>query len=104
MISLMDREIGHILDELDKRGLAENTLVVFSTGTFWGSTPSGTWERFSTRTCCACRPRFAGEDPGELRNRCADPAYEPIKARLMEQWLQAEIAREPTRFPRIAGA
>lgn len=31
MISLMDHHIGRILDELDRQGLAENTLVVFST-------------------------------------------------------------------------
>lgn len=31
MVSLMDREIGRILDALDRLGIAENTLVVFST-------------------------------------------------------------------------
>ncbi len=31
MTSLMDREIGRILDRLDQLGMAENTLVVFST-------------------------------------------------------------------------
>jgi arylsulfatase A-like enzyme len=31
MVSFMDREIGRILDALDRLGLAENTLVVFST-------------------------------------------------------------------------
>ncbi|MFW6062324.1 MAG: sulfatase, partial [Planctomycetota bacterium] len=31
MVSFMDREIGRILDALDRRGLAENTLVIFST-------------------------------------------------------------------------
>jgi len=31
MVSLMDREIGRILDALDRLGQAENTLVVFST-------------------------------------------------------------------------
>jgi arylsulfatase A-like enzyme len=31
MVGLMDREIGRILDHLDRRGLAENTLVVFTT-------------------------------------------------------------------------
>lgn len=31
MTSLMDREIGRILDALDQRGMADNTLVVFST-------------------------------------------------------------------------
>jgi len=31
MISLMDEQIGHILDKLDALGLADNTLIVFST-------------------------------------------------------------------------
>ena len=31
MIGLMDREIGRILDSLDRLGIAENTLVVFTT-------------------------------------------------------------------------
>ena len=31
MVSFMDREIGRILETLDKHGLAEDTLVVFST-------------------------------------------------------------------------
>ena len=38
MISLMDKYIGQILDKLDELGLAENTLVVFTTdhGHFFG--------------------------------------------------------------------
>ena len=38
MISLMDKYIGSILDKLDELGLAENTLVVFTTdhGHFYG--------------------------------------------------------------------
>ena len=38
MISLMDKYIGRILDSLDELGLAENTLVVFTTdhGHFFG--------------------------------------------------------------------
>ncbi len=38
MISLMDRQIGRILDALDAQGLAENTLVVYSSdhGHFFG--------------------------------------------------------------------
>ncbi len=31
MVSFMDKEIGRILDALDERGLAENTVVVFTT-------------------------------------------------------------------------
>jgi uncharacterized sulfatase len=38
MISLMDKQIGHILDKLDELGLAGNTLVVFTSdhGHFYG--------------------------------------------------------------------
>lgn len=38
MISLMDKQIGQILDKLDELGLAENTLVVFASdhGHFYG--------------------------------------------------------------------
>ncbi len=38
MISLMDKYIGQILDKLDELGLAENTVVVFTTdhGHFFG--------------------------------------------------------------------
>ena len=38
MISLMDKQIGQILDQLEARGLAENTLVVFASdhGHFYG--------------------------------------------------------------------
>lgn len=43
-------------------------------------------------------------DPEERYNRWRDPAYGAVRADLMERWLQAEISREPTRFPRIAGA
>jgi uncharacterized sulfatase len=199
MISLMDREIGRILDELDRRGLAEDTLVVFSTdhghflgqhglwykGAFhyedllrlpflarWpGKIPAGevstalqalidlpetfleacqipipgqmqgvsqlpVWTgaqesardsvitefrhqptKLHLRTFITERYKLTlyrsetfGElfdlqdDPSELHNRFADPSYATVKAQLMEQWLQAEISREPTRFPRIAGA
>jgi arylsulfatase A-like enzyme len=41
MISFMDQQIGRILERLDELGLADNTLVVFSTDHghfFWGST------------------------------------------------------------------
>jgi arylsulfatase A-like enzyme len=44
------------------------------------------------------------EDPGELRNRWDDPAYAELKSRLLHEFVQAEIQREPTRMPRIAGA
>ena len=44
------------------------------------------------------------DDPGELRNRWNDPAYAELKARLFQRFVNAELRREPTRFPRIAGA
>jgi uncharacterized sulfatase len=43
-------------------------------------------------------------DPGELHNAWDDPAYAEVKAQLLLQFVQAEIQREPTRMPRIAGA
>ncbi|MBN1348180.1 sulfatase-like hydrolase/transferase [candidate division KSB1 bacterium] len=43
-------------------------------------------------------------DPGELHNRWDDAAYAEIKSRLLHKFIQAEIEREPTRMPRIAGA
>ncbi len=42
------------------------------------------------------------EDPGEVHNRWDDPAYAPVKARLFQKWINAEIKREPMRMPRIA--
>jgi uncharacterized sulfatase len=44
------------------------------------------------------------EDPEERHNRWSDPAYAPVKAALFERFVQVEIAREPMRYPRIAGA
>ena len=43
-------------------------------------------------------------DPGELHNRWDDPSYAQVKTELLLQFVQAEIQREPTRMPRIAGA
>ena len=44
------------------------------------------------------------QDPGELHNCCDDPAYAEVKGQLLLRFVQAEIQREPTRMPRIAGA
>ncbi len=44
------------------------------------------------------------DDPEERRNRWDDPAYAAVKGALLHRFVQAEIAREPTRLPRIAGA
>jgi arylsulfatase A-like enzyme len=43
-------------------------------------------------------------DPEERHNRWNDPAFAGIKADLMHRFLNAEMVREPMRFPRIAGA
>jgi uncharacterized sulfatase len=43
-------------------------------------------------------------DPGEHNNRWDDAAYAGVKAELLLKFVQAEIQREPTRMPRIAGA
>ncbi len=44
------------------------------------------------------------DDPGELVNRWDDPAYAGVRSALLLEFVQAEIEREPTRMPRIAGA
>ena len=198
MTSLMDREIGRILDTLDRLGMAENTLVVFSTdhghflgqhglvakGPFhyedmlripfivrWpGRAPAGqvsqaiqnlvdlpvsflaaagldvpgimtgidqtaTWsggEAARTWSITENRHTFKNvhlrtyvndrykitvyrgmddgelfdlqEDPGEVRNLWRDPASAPLKARLLQEFLQATMSYEQTPMPRIAGA
>jgi uncharacterized sulfatase len=43
-------------------------------------------------------------DPHEISNKWDDPSYTEIKSSLMHQFIQAEMQREPTRMPRIAGA
>ena len=199
MISFMDQQIGRILDELDRLGMAKNTIVVFTTdhghflgqhgliakGAFhyedmlrvpflvrWpGHVPAGatssslqslvdlsptflaaagieipgimqgvsqldTWcgRRESSRDHVIVENRHQPtkldlrsfvtdrykltlyrdhdwgelfdlqEDPGELRNRFDDPDYAAVKVQLMHHFLNAEMQREPTRMPRIAGA
>lgn len=199
MTSFMDQEIGRILDTLDRLGLAENTLVVFTSdhGHFLGQhglvakgpfhyedlirvpfivrqpgvVPAGevsdslqslvdlsptflsaagvpvpgamqgadqmpVWRgeaksarevaivenrhnptRMHVRTWVEERYKLTlyrdhadGElfdledDPHELKNLWNDPAHLEVRARIMHRCLQAEIAREPTRMPRIAGA
>jgi uncharacterized sulfatase len=44
------------------------------------------------------------EDPGEVRNLWGDPAQRELKATLLHRFVLAELQREPTRMPRIAGA
>jgi arylsulfatase A-like enzyme len=199
MTSFMDQQIGRILDKLDELGIAENTIVVFSTdhghlmghhgltakGAFpyedlirlpfivrWpGKTPPGSnssalqslvdlaptflkaaegeipgwmqgvdqsdvWsgQKAAARDSAICefrhqptkvhlrtyienrykitiyRDQTYGElfdletDPGEMHNRWDDPDYAEIKSRLMQRFLNAELQREPMRYPRISGA
>jgi uncharacterized sulfatase len=199
MISFMDQQIGRILDSLDRLGIAENTLVVFSTdhghflgqhglnakGAFHyedllklpflvrhpGHVPAGK-QNHSLQALIDLAPTFltaAGitppglmqgvnqldvwngkkeqardhvivenrhqptavhlrtyieknykltvyrdqpygelfdlaKDPNETRNRWNDPAYASIKCDLFQRFLNAEVKREPTRYPRIAHA
>jgi len=44
------------------------------------------------------------EDPGEVHNLWDVPAAAAVKAQLMHEFLQARMASESTRMPRIAGA
>jgi arylsulfatase A-like enzyme len=198
MISLMDHHIGRMLDRLDQLGIAENTLVVFSTdhGHFLGQhglIAKGAFHyedmirvpflvRFPGRVPAGGRsdalqslvdlaptflsvaglpvpghmqgldqlPAWRGEgpirdhvivenrhqptkvhlrtyvdqrykltyyrdqpygelwdledDPGEINNLWDEPSAAALKSRLLHAALNAELRREPTRMPRIAGA
>ena len=44
------------------------------------------------------------DDPGEIHNRWADPAYAAIKSEMLHKFMNATLECEPTRMPRIAGA
>ena len=44
------------------------------------------------------------EDPGEVNNLWHDPRAKELKAELLYRFMQATLAVEPTRMPRIAGA
>ncbi len=199
MISFMDQQIGRILDALDRLGIAENTIVVFTTdhghflgqhgliakgpfhyedmlrlpflvrapgrvragqttdalqslvdlaptfltaagipvpGMMQGVSQLDVWQGEAERArdsvfvenrhqptavhlrsyidqrykMTVYRGRDEGElydlqeDPAELRNRFAEPGCEHLRASLYHDWAQAEIAREPTRYPRISHA
>jgi len=199
MISLMDHQIGRILDTLDRLSLADNTLVVFTTdhghflgqhgliakGAFHyedllrlpfvvrcpGRVPAGAVSR-SLQALVDLAPTFLSatgvgvpgymqgvsqwevwrgqadhardhvivenrhqpsavhlrtyveerykitvyrnhlygelfdlaEDPLERHNRWDEPSYAAVKSALLHRFINAELAREPTRFQRIAGA
>jgi arylsulfatase A-like enzyme len=199
MISFMDQQIGRILDALDRLGLAENTLLVFSTdhGHFLGQhgliakgafhyedllrvpflvrypnhVPAGrvsdalqglidlpstfvaaagleipglmqginqleVWsgQREKARDSVLVEFRHQPtavhlrtyiedrykitvyrdhdygelfdlqEDPEERKNRWDDPSYAAVKCEMLRRFVNAELRREPTRLPRIAGA
>lgn len=198
MVSFMDDQIGKILDRLDALGIADNTIVVFSTdhghflghhGLFYkgafhyedlirlpfivrwpGKVPSGgvstdiqslvdlaptflaaagqtipggmqgvsqlpSWEgsgparewamtenrhqpiALSLRTLVTDRYKitvYRGSDDGELfdllddpeerQNRWHDHDYADVRSALLLRFVQAEIEKEPTRYPRIANA
>ena len=44
------------------------------------------------------------EDPGEINNLWDDKDRQQLKADILHEFLLADIAREPTRMPRIANA
>jgi uncharacterized sulfatase len=44
------------------------------------------------------------EDPHERHNQWDEPSYAAVKCALLHRFINAELAREPTRFQRIAGA
>lgn len=44
------------------------------------------------------------EDPGETRNLWDDPEKRELKLELFRRFMNAELKREPTRMPRVAGA
>ncbi len=44
------------------------------------------------------------EDPEERRNLWDEPAFQSLRCALLHRFVQAEMEREPTRMPRIAGA
>jgi arylsulfatase A-like enzyme len=200
MVSFMDHQIGQTLDALDELGIADNTLVVFSTdhghyighhglkakGAFHyeqgirlpflvrypdGGLPAGStnddlqslvdlpatfltaagievpgvmqgvdqmpsWRgegpqrdhvlvenrhqptKLSLRTYIDERYKLTvyrghedwGElfdlqdDPEELHNRFHDPDWADVKTRLLHRFVLAEVSREPTAMPRVAGA
>ncbi|MDA1139492.1 MAG: sulfatase-like hydrolase/transferase [Planctomycetota bacterium] len=198
MVSLMDKYIGQILDHLDSKGLAENTIVIFSTdhGHYFGQhgltakgpyhyedgiripyivrypghVPAGrvnntlqslvdlsptfmaaagldipgemqgvdqmsAWaSNVPARDHIICENRHQPnvlnlrtfvddrykitlyknhdfgdlfdlqEDPREVNNLWNEPASASLKSDLLFKFIQAELAREQTRMPRIAGA
>jgi uncharacterized sulfatase len=200
MISFMDQQIGRILDKLDELGVAENTIVVFTTdhghflgqhgliakGPFhyedvirlpfivrWPGRVAADSESDAIQSLVDIAPTFLAacgmeapgfmqgvdqtavwtgeadkardhaivemrhqpdvlyvksyinerykltlyrgqpdwgelfdlqQDPDELHSRFYDDDYAGVRAQLMQEWHDAEMARESTPMPRIAGA
>ena len=81
MISRMDTQVGEILDLLDELGLAENTLVVFT------SDNGPSWSAASTRSsspppaACAAARRSSGKAASACRPSPAGPAWCRRRAR-----------------------
>jgi len=199
MVSFMDHEIGRILDSLEKLGIADNTLVLFTTdhghflgqhgliakgafhyedmiripmiarfpgrirdgfissdlqtqvdfaptflsaagleipGLMQGFDQLGAWcgreeaprdhvivenrhqpTRVHLRSFVNSRYKITiyrngdhgelfdlAEDPSEVNNLWNNPETQSLKCELLHRFMQAELQREPTRMPRIAGA
>ncbi len=66
MVSFMDEQIGRILDALDESGLAENTLIVFTTdhGHFLGQ--HGLWYKGAFHYEDVLRVPFIASWPGQI--------------------------------------
>ena len=66
MVSFMDEQIGRILDALDEQGIAENTLVVFTTdhGHFLGQ--HGLWHKGAFHYEDVLRLPFIARWPGHI--------------------------------------
>ena len=78
MVSLMDEEIGRTLDELDRLGLSENTLVVFTTdhGHFLGQ--HGLVAKCLHHYEDLLRVPFIVRWPGRVPRRCATDALQNL--------------------------
>ena len=66
MVSFMDEQIGRILDALDEQGIAENTLIVFTTdhGHFLGQ--HGLWHKGAFHYEDVLRVPFIARWPGHI--------------------------------------
>ena len=93
MVAYQDEQIGRILDELDRMGLRDNTLVIFMAGDNGASgegSPSGTLNDLGLLANRACGHSIvqsaAPRRDGSADNDC-----------------RARLGACPTRFPRSRG-